>query len=353
VTTNNEYIIKPTDSILITGAGGFVGSKVVETLLQYGFKNLRCFIRSSRNLAILQVMADRANANIEIVKGNLLLPEDCKQAVKDISVIYHLAIGSGGKSFPNNFMNAVIPTRNLLDACIEGNSLKRFVNISSFAIYSNQNTPRWRLLDESCPIDEHPELRADAYAFAKLKQDQLIEEYGRKHNLPYVIVRLSYVYGAGKDAIPGRVGIDTFGIFLHLGGLNRIALTYIDNCADAIVLAGIVKGADGEIFNVVDDNLPSSRRFLKLYKKKVKKFRSIYIPHGLSYLLCYLWEKYSIVSKGQLPPILTRNEWHAYWKQTRYNNNKIKNRLGWTMKVPTEEGLNKFFDYCRERINNA
>ena len=350
---NNEYIIKPTESILITGAGGFVGSKVVETLLQYGFKNLRCFIRSSRNLALLKAMADRANANIEFVQGNLLSPEDCKQAVKAISVIYHLAIGSGGKSFPNNFMNAVIPTRNLLDACIEGNSLKRFVNTSSFAIYSNRNNPQRRLQDESCPIDEHPEFRGDAYAFAKLKQDQLVAEYGRKQNLPYVIVRPSYVYGPGKDSIPARVGIDTFGIFLHLGGSNKIALTYIDNCAEAIVLAGVVKGVDGEIFNIVDDDLPSSRRFLRLYKKNVKKFNSIYIPHGISYLLCYLWERYSIVSKGQLPPIFTRNEWHAYWKQTRYSNNKIKNRLGWKMKVPTEEGLNNFFEYCRERENNA
>lgn len=351
--TNKEYIIKPTDSILITGAGGFIGSKVVETLLERGFKNLRCFIHSSRNLSVLKAMADRTNTNIEFVQGNLHSPEDCKQAVKGISVIYHLAIGSGGKSFPSSFMNAVIPTRNLLDACINDKSLKRFVNTGSFAIYSNRNNQQRLLQDESCPIDEHPELRADAYAFAKLKQDQIVAEYGRKHNLPYVIVRPSYVYGPGKDSIPGRVGMDTFGIFMHLGGSNKIALTYIDNCADAIVLAGVVKGVDGETFNIVDDDLPSSRQFLRLYKKNVKKFKSIYIPHGLSYFLCHLWEQYSIISKGQLPPIFTRNEWHAYWKKTRYSNNKIKKQLGWKMKVPTEEGLNNFFEYCRERISHA
>ena len=115
----------------------------------------------------------------------------------------------------------------------------------------------------------------------------------KKYGIPYVIVRPGSVYGPGKEAIPGRVGIDTFGIFMHLGGSNKIALTYVDNCAEAIVLAGIMKGIDGEVFNIVDDDLPSSRRFLSLYKRNVKRFKSIYVPHALSYFLCYLWEKYS------------------------------------------------------------
>ena len=250
-------------------------------------------------------------------------------------------------------MNAVIPTRNLLDACLQNKSLKRFVNISSFAVYSNRNKPRWRLLDDLCPIDEHPEHRGDAYGFAKLKQDQIVSDYGKQHGMPYVIVRPSYVYGPGKEAIPGRVGIDTFGIFLHLGGSNTIALTYVDNCAEAIVLAGITKGIDGEIFNIVDDDLPSSRRFLSLYKRNVKRFKSIYIPHALSYLLCFFWEKYSSCSEGQLPPIFSRSEWHAYWKKTRYSNEKLKNRLGWKPKVSTDEGLMRYFESCCEKGGHA
>jgi nucleoside-diphosphate-sugar epimerase len=351
--TTNDYIIKPPDLILITGAGGFIGTKVFESLLKYGFQNIRCLIRSSHHIAKLEQLADGSNAKVEFVQGDLLSPEDCTRALKGISIIYHLAIGAGGKSFPNNFMNAVIPTRNLLEACLQEKTCKRFVNTSSFAIYSNRKTPQRRLLDELCPIDEHPESRADAYAFAKLNQDRLVAEYGKKHNLPYVIVRPGYVYGPGKNLIPGRVGIDTFGIFLHLGGPNKIALTYVDNCAEAIVLAGLVKGVDGETFNIVDDDLPTSRRFLGLYKKNVRKFTSIYIPHAISYFLYYLWEKYSIASKGQLPPIFTRNEWHNYWKKTRYSNNKIKKRLGWKMKVSTKEGLKNFFEYCRERMSHA
>jgi len=349
----NNWIINKSDTILVTGANGFVGSKVLEVLLGYGFTRIRCLVRSSRNLSNLQRIADASNAEVEFFIGNLFSQDDCIKAAKDVSVIYHLAIGSSGKSFPNAFMNAVIPTRNLLDASLQHKSLKRFVNISSFAVYSNQNKPHRTLLDELCPIDEHPELRGDAYGFAKLKQDQIVIDYGKKHGIRYVMVRPGAVYGPGKDAITGRVGIDTFGIFLHLGGANQIPLTYVDNCAEAIVLAGVVRGIDGEVFNVVDDDLPSSKRFLKLYKRNVKRFKSIYVPHTLSYLLCYIWEKHSALSEGQLPPAYSRGLWHAHWKKTRYSNKKLKGQLGWKMKVATKEGLERYFKACRERGEHA
>lgn len=350
----DAWTIGPNDPILVTGASGFIGVKVVESLLEYGFTRVRCLVRPTSDLTRLHQITTRLGAQslTEIFTGDLLSDHDCEAALKGMAVVYHLAVGSAGKSFPNSFMNIVIPTRNLLEAAAKQNQLKRFVNVSSFAVYSNRKKQRWRLLDESCPIDEHPESRADAYGFAKLKQDQMVVDYGEKLRIPYVIVRPGAVYGPGKEAITGRVGIDTFGVFMHLGGPNRIPLTYVDNCADAIVLAGLKKGIEGEVFNVVDDDLPTSRRFLKLYKRNAKRFRSVYIPHALSYLLCYFWEKYSVFSEGQLPPVFSRGEWHAYWKKTRYCNDKLKRRLGWKMRVPTEEGLNRYYESCR-RGNHA
>ena len=79
-------------------------------------------------------------------------------------------------------------------------------------------------------------------------------------SLPYVIIRPGAVFGPGKSAITGRVGINTFGFFIHLGGGNVLPLTYVDNCAEAIVMAGIKPGIEGEVFNVVDDDLPTSNR---------------------------------------------------------------------------------------------
>ena len=350
-TDQNAAIIGQDDLILITGATGFIGSRLVRTLLDRGFRNLRCFTRASSGDTRVEALAvglGHDETRLQVFRGNLLSREDCDAAAKDAAVIYHLAAGRGEKSYPEAYMNSVVTTRNLLDATLRHGCLKRFVNVSSFTVYSNTGKKQGRLLTEMCPVEPHPELRGEAYCFAKIKQDELVTEYGSKYGLPYVTVRPGYVLGPGKKSISGRVGIDTFGIFLHLGGSNEIPFTYVDNCAEAIALAGLTQGIEGEVFNIVDDNLPSSRRFLRLFKRKVKRFRSLYVPHSISYALCYLWERYSQWSEGQLPPVFNRKEWHSYWKKTRYSNAKLKTRLGWKPRVPMAEGLERYFAGCRD-----
>ena len=61
-------------------------------------------------------------------------------------------------------------------------------------------------------------------------------------------------------------------------------------------------GLEGEIFNVVDDELPTARQFLQAYKKRVGSLRCFRMPYPLAYALCALWEEYSETSLGQLPP---------------------------------------------------
>ena len=185
------------------------------------------------------------------------------------------------------------------------------------------------------------------YSFAKVKQDEILIRYGKRFGVPYVILLPGVVFGQGKNAISGRVGLGTFGLFLHLGGANPIPLTYVDNCAEAIMLAGIRPGVNGEVFNVVDDRLPTSRCFLRLYKKNVKRFRSIYVPRVISYLLCWGWGKYSEKSKGQLPPVYDLSAWNTYWKKARYTNQKLKLRLGWKPGISLDEGLIRFFAGCK------
>lgn len=352
---DERWIIDLEERVLVTGASGFLGARVVRAMLDYGFRNIRCFVRPSTKMTRLQkaILEASNHRTTDVFTGNLFSMEDCKRAVQDVSVIYHLAVGPSGKSFPSAFLNTVVPTRNLLDASVRQGSIKRFVNISSFAVYSNRNKPIRTLLDESCPIEKHPERRADAYAFAKLKQDDIVIECAKEHGLGYVILRPGVVYGPGKDSITGRVGIDTFGKFLHLGGENKVPFTYVDNCADAILLAGVVRGADGEVFNVVDDDLPTSRQFLRSFKENVKRFSSVYVPHAVSYALCYLWEKYSDLSEGQLPLVFSRSKWHAYWKRTNYTNQKLKSKLGWSPRVPTGEALRRYFESCRGRKTHA
>lgn len=342
----NNFIADLSDLILITGSNGFIGSRVVNILLEYGFSNLRCLVRPSSNLiTINKIISKYDNLKVDIVKGNLLSPGDCERACRDVSIIYHLAAGRGEKSYPDAYMNSVVTTRNLLDAVVQKEGIKRFVNVSSFSVYSNQKIKRDGLLDESCEVESQPHRTGEAYCFAKVKQDELVLEYATKYNIPYTIVRPGVVYGPGNKGLTGRVGIGTFGIFLHLGGSNKIPLSYVDNCAEAIVLAGLKIGADGEVFNIVDDDLPTSRAFLRMYKKNVKHFGSIYVPHPISYFLSYMWEKYSEWSRGQLPPAFNRRRWSNYWKGNEYSNKKLKEMLGWTPRVSFAQAARNYFEY--------
>jgi nucleoside-diphosphate-sugar epimerase len=346
----SECIIGLDERILVTGANGFIGSKVVRTLLLYGFKRVRCLTRPTSSSTALEGVKKEFNGeSIEIVRGNLLSPVDCTTVVEDVSVIYHLAAGTE-KTFPGCFLNSVVTTRNLLEAVSKEQNFKRFVNISSLSIYSNEKLGRGALLDETCEIDARLVERHDPYAYGKAKQDEIVQGYARSRNIPCVIVRPGVTFGPGKAKIPGRVGMDTFGIFLHLGLGNRMPFTYVDNCAEAIVLAGLRKGIEGEIFNIVDDNLPKSREFLRMYKKQVRRFASIPVPYGAFYLLNLLWEKYSKWSEGQLPPVFNRHFCAAYFKGNAYSNTKAKLMLGWSPKVTMSEGLSKFFGYARGAV---
>src|ERR1700734_3020698 len=148
-------------------------------------------------MAGFDVMIGRrpAGSLIEVRSGNLLSRADCEESVRDVSVILHLAAGTGEKSFPDAFLNSVVTTRNLLEASLVHKHLRRFVNISSFAVYDNMARRGSSLLDESCPLEQPADRRGEAYCFAKVKQDDIVMDYGKRFSIPYVIIRPGYVYG--------------------------------------------------------------------------------------------------------------------------------------------------------------
>jgi len=346
----SQMVAGSEDQILVTGANGFIGSWVVRNLLARGFTKIRCLTRVASGSANLdRIRAEFGAASLEVVSGNLLSRETCARVAKGVAVVYHLAAGVE-KTFPGCFLNSAVTTRNLLDAVTAAGTVKRLVNISSLAVYSSAQLRRGAALDETCLIDTQLVERYDPYAYGKAKQDEIVREYGRLRGLPYVIVRPGMTFGPGKAKIPGRVGIDTFGVFLHLGLGNVMPLTYVENCAEAIVIAGLTPGIEGEELNVVDDDLPRSREFLRRYKRKVRRIWTIPVPYSLFYLFNFAWEKYSSWSDGQLPPVFNRRICKAYYKDQSFSNEKVKALLGWRPRVAMSEALDRFCAYAQERV---
>jgi nucleoside-diphosphate-sugar epimerase len=77
-------------------------------------------------------------------------------------------------------MTSALGTRNLLSAFLKVGNPRRFVNVRSFAVYSNLGLARNGILDETCPLEDTPQERFDAYGFGKLKQEEVVRAYGSR-----------------------------------------------------------------------------------------------------------------------------------------------------------------------------
>ena len=79
------HIVGPDDLLLVTGASGFIGPRVVESLIRRGFRRVRCLVRPFSDVTALEALAGacRHGMRVEIVRGNLLSTSDCVAATRD------------------------------------------------------------------------------------------------------------------------------------------------------------------------------------------------------------------------------------------------------------------------------
>ena len=330
--------------VLVTGATGFLGGSLVERLLAHGERNLRITVRpGSRRDRVLAAASKYPDAQIEFVEANLIAPKDAARAVDGVDVVYHLAASMRGAP-ADMFLNTVVGSKYLLEA-IGARKPMRVVLVSSFSVYGVAELGRGAVVDEQTTLETHPEKR-DLYGYVKLRQEALFSEYAAKNGFELVILRPGVIYGQGGNAFSSRVGLNLFGVFLHLGGKNLLPLSFVDNCADAIVLAGQTPEAAGQVYNVHDDDLPTCADYLAAYRREVKAIRRMRVPYFALAILSRIGERYHAWSKGQLPPIFTPYKSATTWGGNRFDNGKLK-RLGWKQAIPTAEGLRRTFAWLR------
>ncbi|AUX20425.1 epimerase [Sorangium cellulosum] len=330
--------------VLVTGSNGFLGSALVDRLLAHGETDVRCLVRPASNRARLEEIERRRGIALDVTVGSLGTKEAAERAVEGVDAVYHVAAAMGGAP-ADMFLNTVVASKNLLEALAHTGRSPRVILISSFGVYGVADLPRGYLVDENTPLETRPAQR-DLYSQAKLRQERLFWEYQARYGFPLTVLRPGVIYGPGGNAFSGRVGMNLFGVFLHLGGDNLLPLTYVDNCAEAIALAGRSDVAKGQVYNVHDDDLPTCDAYLARYKREVKPIRSIPVPYVALAGISRLVERYHAYSKGQLPAIFTPYKTATTWKGNRFDNTKLK-ALGWKQLVSTEEGLQRTFAYLR------
>ena len=334
-------------NVLITGANGFLGVAVVERLLVRGKTGIRCLVRAGSNRRRLDAMLARyPQADVEIVGGGMSSPEAAAKLIEGAPLVLHLAASLSGPA-ADMFLGTVVASKHLLEAIAASAHKPKVVLVSSFGVYGVADAPRGHVLDESMPVEPHPE-RRDNYSYAKLRQEQLFFEYRAKHGLSFCVLRPGVIYGPGGGAFSSRVGISLPGMFLFLGGRNLLPLSYVDNCAEAICIAAERARFDGDVYNVLDDDLITCDEYLRRYRSEVGPIRVVRSPYFATMLLSRVVQWYHRYSRGQLPPIFTPYKTRTMWKGNRFSNAKLR-ALGFSPVVSTEDGLRRTFEYLRSK----
>lgn len=333
--------------VLLTGAGGFLGRHLARSLLQEGIADLKLHFRQSApEDFVAELKQSHPDARIQVVFGNLLYAQNAAGLVADVECVVHAAAGMRG-SPADMFANTVVGTRNLLEAAGAA-GVERIVLVSSFSVYRTGELPGSALHDESVAV-EPVGIAKGPYAYAKTRQEHLLEEYRARFGFQTVVLRPGVIYGPGGGALSSRIGIRALGVFFNLGRKATLPLSYVENCADAIARA-TVSGSDGSAYNVVDDDLPTCSEYLRTYRTTVERMRVLPVPYWLFLFGSKLLVRYNTASKGQLPAVFTPYVVRSMYRDFRYPNAALK-RLGWQPRVSTSEGLERTFSYFSQRLD--
>jgi predicted dehydrogenase/nucleoside-diphosphate-sugar epimerase len=228
--------------VLITGASGFIGCRVAETLYLGKGWEVRALVHSPSSAARL------ARLPVEMVQGDLRSPEDVKRAVQGCDAVVHCAIGTAYGRRREIFAVTVGGTRTLLEAA-RATGVKRMVHLSSVSVHGLAVEG---FIDERTPVRP---TRGDDYSESKARAEGLVLRAARA-GLPAVVLRPGNVYGPHSKTFSVRpIQYLKRGKLVLAGCAGDASNTvYIDNLVHAIVraLEAPAEAVAGEVFAVSD-----------------------------------------------------------------------------------------------------
>jgi NAD dependent epimerase/dehydratase len=234
--------------VLVTGAGGFIASHLVERLLHEGAR-VRAFVRYNSRDEAGFLREVKAQEGLEIVAGDLRNMGAVESAVEGMETVFHLGAVI---SIPYSYVNPVevvesnvTGTLNVLMACRKW-GVERVVHTSTSEVYGTARV---------VPIDEsHPLQGQSPYSASKIGADKLAESFWDSYSLPVVTVRPFNTYGPRQSAravIPTIVSQALLREVVHLGNLEaRRDFTYVDDTVEGFMMAAITEGIEGVVVNL-------------------------------------------------------------------------------------------------------
>lgn len=237
--------------MLVTGAGGFIGSHLVGALVRRG-ADVRAFVHyNSRNhWGQLERVPRSVRESAEVVAGDVRDPFFVRTAVDGRAVVFHLAaLIPIPYSYiaPQSFVETnVLGTLNVLEAC-RAEGVARMVHTSTSETYG---TARWVPMDES-----HPLQAQSPYAASKIAADKLVESYACSYGLPVVTVRPFNTYGprqSGRAVIPA-VAAQALARRrqIALGSLEPVRdFSYVGDTVRGFISVAELDDGFGDVFNI-------------------------------------------------------------------------------------------------------
>ena len=237
-------------SVLVTGAGGFIGSHLAEALVRAG-ASVRAFVRynSRGDYGWLETADKDVVGELEIFRGDLANPEAVGGAIAGREVVFHLgALIPIPYSYlhPREFVTAnVSGTLNVLEAARRG-EVRRIVHTSTSEVYGTA---------QEIPITEEHRLHPQSpYAATKVGADQLALSYQRSFGTPVAIVRPFNTYGPRQSAravIPTIITQALSRESIELGATDTTRdFLYVGDTVAGMMSVGSVDGIEGEVINL-------------------------------------------------------------------------------------------------------
>jgi predicted dehydrogenase/nucleoside-diphosphate-sugar epimerase len=314
--------------VLLTGAQGFLGRRILASLLKRS-ETVRVLIRR-------QSPALEFDSRLDVVYGDLGDPEAVDQAIAGVETVYHA--GAAMRGGPMEFAGGTtVGTRNVIDSCLR-HGVKRMVYVSSMSVLDQAGHGPGTPVSETSPYEPNPTARG-LYTQTKLEAETMVLDAVRQHGLPAVVLRPGQIFGPGAEHVPPSGAIGLAGRWIIVGsGRLALPLVYVDDVVDALLLAEERPEALGQVIQLVDPEYITQEEYAAVAQRsRPDLVRPVRVPLWLMFLAASGVEILGKLLKRAVP--LTRYRVRSLRPLHPCDITRAQEVLGWTPRVGVRQGL--------------